>query len=66
MAEPAYVAAEDLFIARVRAHRAGDRVPAANVRRNGWDDKVREVRRSSPVEVRRSAPVEVPAATDPE
>lgn len=36
-----YVATEDLFVARgVRAHNKGDVVPAANVKANGWEDKV--------------------------
>lgn len=36
-----YTATEDIYVSRgVRAHRKGDVVPAANVKRNGWQDKV--------------------------
>lgn len=36
-----YVTAkEDLFFNGVRAHAAGDRVPTANVERNGWSGLV--------------------------
>lgn len=35
-----FIATEPLFIDGVRAHNAGDSVPADNVERNGWQDKV--------------------------
>lgn len=34
-------ATEDLFFGGVRAHAAGDRVPTANVERNGWSGSVK-------------------------
>jgi len=34
------IATEDLFIGTARAHFKGDEVPADNVERNGWQDKV--------------------------
>lgn len=39
-----YIAKEDLFIGRARAHNKGDVVPAENVEPNGWDDKVQRVK----------------------
>jgi len=36
------IATRDLFFGNVRAHTAGDRVPAENVDRNGWSDGVRK------------------------
>lgn len=35
------VATEELFCYGVRAHMPGDLVPADNVERNGWGEKVR-------------------------
>ncbi len=41
-AEPEYVVAiAPLFVGSAPAHQPGDRVPAENVERNGWQDKVR-------------------------
>ncbi len=41
-AEPDYVVAiAPLFVGSAPAHQPGDRVPAENVERNGWQDKVR-------------------------
>ncbi len=41
-AEPEYVVAiAPLFVGSAPAHQPGDRVPAENVQRNGWQDKVR-------------------------
>ncbi len=40
--EPEYVVAiAPLFVGSAPAHQPGDRVPAENVERNGWQDKVR-------------------------
>lgn len=35
-----FIATEALFIGRSRAHNAGDAVPADNVEKYGWADKV--------------------------
>lgn len=44
MAEKTYIALEPLFIGgTARAHNAGDEVPADNVERHGWQDKVAAV-----------------------
>ncbi|HXH77159.1 hypothetical protein [Nocardioides sp.] len=40
MTEPTFIATEPLFIGTARAHNAGDRVPAENVERHGWQDQV--------------------------
>ena len=49
MADPVFVATEDIYIRRgVCAHRAGETVPAANVEANGWADKVRLVDAPAP------------------
>lgn len=40
MAEKTYIATEPLFVGTARAHNPGDVVPAENVERNGWEDKV--------------------------
>ncbi len=41
-AEAEYVVAiAPLFVGSAPAHQPGDRVPAENVERNGWQDKVR-------------------------
>lgn len=34
------IAKEQLFVDGVLAHNIGDRVPADNVKRNGWDELV--------------------------
>lgn len=34
------VAKEDLFVNGVKAHNAGDAVPAENVEPNGWEEQV--------------------------
>lgn len=35
-----FIATEPLFVGLARAHNPGDRVPADNVKRNGWEDGV--------------------------
>lgn len=35
-----FIATEPLFVGRARAHNPGDEVPAENVEKNGWEDKV--------------------------
>lgn len=35
-----FIATEELFVGVARAHNVGDEVPAENVERNGWADKV--------------------------
>lgn len=41
------IATEDIYIARgVCAHRKGDLVPNDNVKRHGWEAKVKPVRES--------------------
>lgn len=41
MAEPVYIATEDIAVsAGVYAHRKGEVVPADNVSANGWEAKV--------------------------
>lgn len=41
---PRFVAIEDIYVGPgACAHRVGDEVPAANVKANRWDDKVRIV-----------------------
>ncbi len=41
MAEKPFIATVDLFVSTgVRAHRAGEVVPADNGERNGWQDSV--------------------------
>jgi hypothetical protein len=52
-----YIAKEPLFIGRSRAHNAGDQVPAKNVERHGWGDKV--------VKPGSAAAADVPGLFDP-
>jgi hypothetical protein len=33
-----YIATAPLYVGTARAHNVGDRVPAANVKANGWED----------------------------
>ena len=40
MAEKTYIATEPLYVGTARAHNPGDVVPAENVERNGWQNKV--------------------------
>lgn len=35
-----FIATETLYVGVAPAHQAGDEVPAENVERNGWQDKV--------------------------